>query len=246
MPPIQRTSQSNSHLSEQLNDKDLTSLSEPLQTSDEENKSLHNYGYVKGQIVSVEENPLGNGKYLYMVRPSINGLYKKPIRVATSVILKIGRNYHLKGYLDTVIRDKRLIPYLSITRIKKTRNNRENISKVGRVNDRIKQSCFFALTSLTVKSIKPVGNNSFYIILNKTVDLGYRINILKLNCLSTKNTKLLSTLKEGDILDNVILAMYINNERDNVHFNEKSLRIIEFNIPEEKLNKLIQHIDKRF
>lgn len=243
MPPIQQTSQSNSHLSELLNNKDLTSLNESPQTSD--NLGL-NYGYVKGQIISVEETPLNNGKFIYMIKPAMNGMYKKPIRVATSVILKVGRNYHLKGYLDTVIRDRRLMPYLSITRIKKIKNNKLNVNKFGRVSERVKETCFFILSSLTVKSVIKTGNDSFYIILNKSINLGYKINVLKLNCLSFKESEYLSSVKEGDIIDNVVLAMYINDRIGNEHFNEKSLHIIELNLPQEKLNKIVQHIDRRF
>lgn len=221
-------------------------LTEQKQDARLDDIRFQNFGYVKGQIVSVSEKKDINGKFLYMVRPAVNGTYKKPVRVVTSVPLKVGRNYHFKGYLDTIIKDRKLIPFLSAIRIRKTNQNKLNIISHGSVKDRLKESAFFAFQDVKVKSVTPIGDNSLYIVFSKKIELGNRCNYLKLNCISLKSNPYLASLTEGDVLSNIILAMYINDEQGAMHFNEKSLRVIEYNISKDKFEKLLSHIDKRF
>lgn len=226
--------------------KEQNSLTEDKSEVDLSDFRFQNFGYVKGQIVSVSPSETINGKYIYMVRPALNGTYKKPIRVVTSVPLKVGRNYHFKGYLDTAILNRRLIPFLSAIRIKKTSQNKLNIISHGSVKERLKESAFFALQDVKVKSVTKIGDNSLYIVLSKKIEIGHRYNYLKLNCISLKATHALASLTEGDTISNIVLAMHINDEQGVHHFNEKSLRIVEYNVSEDKLTKLLTHINKRF
>lgn len=208
-----------------------------------QNNLVENFGNIYGNCSKLigSSEPNSNTR-IYEIEPNIKGNYGLPVRILTTMYLRIGTNYSIRGYLDTIEFNSLIVPILVVTKV--TEIKRKNLLTTYKSSpiERAEFASFIYVEGLTVMKVSHQTNEVILTLKKETQDMKY-VSILEFVSMSTyPSRKQCEELKVGDVI-NFLGTIHRDRKYDNdTKLFEVGVKLFSINPPVEKVKSVLDSL----